>query len=155
MGNDVNIIKTTVFLLFTFITSSSVIASEVSLSIKEGTIRTPIPGMKNTVAYMTLINSGDETIILTKASSNAAPRVEFHDHLMEGGSMKMVKLEQLILTANSRLQLQSGGVHLMFFNADKKIITEQAVTIELTDTKGRIYSAELRPETVYIKHHHE
>lgn len=66
-------------------------------------------------AFMTITNASGMDDTLIAAKSDVATRVELHTHLMEGGVMKMRKVEGGIPVKNGEAQyLKPGSYHVMF-----------------------------------------
>ena len=78
--------------------------------------RAPLPGQSTGVVYFDLINEGGADTLLS-ARANISERVELHDHLHEGGVMKMRKVDSVTIPANDTVSFASGGLHIMLFDA--------------------------------------
>ncbi len=64
-------------------------------------------------AFMTVHNVGGAERMVA-AESDVASRVELHTHLMEGGMMKMTKVDAIPVPAGGMTALKPGGYHVMF-----------------------------------------
>lgn len=117
-----------------------------------GSFRAPIPGMSNSVGYLTLNNVSNSDITLIGAKSAVASRVEFHDHEMKNGVMKMFKVEQLTIKANQSLVFESGGLHLMFLGLKDTNTDQKTIIVELVADNGMVIPVSLQVKS--IKHHH-
>lgn len=117
-------------------------------------VRSPIPGMANTAGYMELTNLTKSDIILTKAMSDIADKVEYHNHIMNSGVMKMVKLDKLVVPAGEKITFQSGGLHLMFIGLTKKKNLPNKVEVTLISETGEQYPVELEVKSIKAQHHH-
>jgi periplasmic copper chaperone A len=75
-------------------------------------------GMPNGAVYGYLVNLGTEADTLISARTDVAEVVEFHETIIgENDVMQMQPLaDGLALEADSYLQLQPGGYHIMLFN---------------------------------------
>jgi len=96
------------------------------LKVENASVRAPLPGQSTAVAYFDIVNAGTEDVLLS-ARSNVSERVELHDHLHEGGVMKMRKVETVALAQNETTSFKSGGLHIMLFDA----LIEGPVTLTL------------------------
>ena len=85
-------------------------------------------------AFMTITNSGDEDDRLISATSDAAPRVELHTHLMDtNGVARMVEVEDGILVpAGSSHKLMRGGDHIMLMGLTESLEQGGEITVTLT-----------------------
>ena len=70
-----------------------------------------MPGKKATAAYLTISNRGsaDDALIAVSSSGPA----DVHSTSMEGGIMRMRKLDRLPLPAGGTVKLEPGGTHVM------------------------------------------
>ena len=100
------------------------------LSISGAMARFIIAGRPGAV-FLTIDNKGSEDKLLS-ASSSMTNRVELHTHKMDGGVMKMRRIESISVTANGKTELKSGGLHIMLFNVDK--LPEKGSEVPLTLT---------------------
>jgi copper(I)-binding protein len=99
-------------------------------------VRLPAPGAKHLAAFMTWQNAGTTDLEVTGASSSLSPRTELHTHLMEGGIMKMRKVERVVVKANSTQALQPGGLHVMLMDVPKHPVVGDTVDITLLTVGG-------------------
>lgn len=75
---------------------------------------TPGPA-KAGAGYLGIKNDGDTADKLIKAESNLSKRTELHTHLMEGGIMKMMHVEEGVdVPAGQEVTFEPGGLHVMF-----------------------------------------
>lgn len=74
------------------------------------------PGVPNGAVYLVLHNRGAADERLLGADTPAAAKAEVHEHVHQGGLMKMRKVEgDVTIVAGGELALQPGGYHLMLF----------------------------------------
>ena len=125
-----------------------------SIKMENGTVRAPIPGMANTAGYMELTNLSKTDLVLTKAKSDFADKVEYHNHIMNDGVMKMVKLDKLVIPAGETITFQSGGLHLMFIGLTKQKPLPGKVTVTLISESGQTLPVELDVKSIKAQHHH-
>jgi len=124
------------------------------LSIENATLRAPIPGMANTAGYMTLTNTSEKDIVLVDASSEVAAKVEYHNHIMQAGVMKMVKLDKLVIPAGETITFQSGGLHLMFIDLNKEEKLSHHAAVKLISEQGDEFPIKLMVKSIKQQHHH-
>jgi copper(I)-binding protein len=88
-------------------------------------------------AYMTLMNHGKANR-LTGARSNAADRVEIHNHEMDAnGVMRMREVEGgLPIGENGTVTLQPGGLHIMFMGLKEPLQKGKTVDVTLEFEDG-------------------
>jgi copper(I)-binding protein len=104
--------------------------------IKDATIRLLPPSVPNTSAYFMIENRFDEPLVLVGASVNFAGKAELHNHVMDGGLMRMEQQSEVTIEPNQILQFSPGGLHIMLFGLKQPLIDGQNVTITLLSKKG-------------------
>lgn len=103
----------------------------------------PLPPVSvNGAAYMTLVNKGSTADRLLSVSTPMARKAELHTHTMEGGVMKMRRVETIELVPGKPTVLEPGGVHVMMMGIEKPLVDggsfpltlnfEHAGTVEVT-----------------------
>ncbi len=107
-------------------------AEEAKLTIENAWISEAPPVSKVMVAYMTINNTGNEAIDITKAESDLYSSIEFHETIHENGMARMVRWGELTVPANGSIQLKRGGKHFMLFNPTKHLKAGETVRIKLT-----------------------
>ncbi len=107
-------------------------AEEAKLTIENAWISEAPPVSKVMVAYMTINNTGNEAIDITKAESELYSSIEFHETIHENDMARMVRWGELTVPANSSIQLKRGGKHFMLFNPTKHLKAGETVRIKLT-----------------------
>lgn len=129
------------------------------LTVTEGYVRATIPGTNVSSAYMTLTNNNDSAITLVGATSDVSDRIEIHEHVMTDSMMSMLKRDQLVIDAQSQVQLQPYGYHLMIFNLATPLVASEKVIITLQFSAGEPQQIELpiqsikKPPENSHKHH--
>ena len=86
---------------------------QADLVIRDGHVRAPIPGTTSTAAYMTLQNSGDEPLAVTRVTTSAAGSAKLHNSMNHNGMIHMVGVDSLNIPAGSIVELKEGGMHVM------------------------------------------
>jgi len=81
------------------------------------------------------VRGADEALVA--ATADFADSVEIHTMSMEGGMMKMRRLDSLPVTEKEPLVLERGGNHLMFFGVSPDIAIGDSVDIVLTFNNGQ------------------
>jgi copper(I)-binding protein len=128
-------------------------ASALDIEVKKGVVRSPIPGMANTVGYMELTNKGSDNIVLISAKSDLSKKVEVHDHIMNGGVMKMVKLDGLTINTNETKTFQSGGLHLMFIELNEQDAMKKTIDVTFIFQDGSEQVATFDVKSIHQHHH--
>lgn len=84
------------------------------IEIKHPWARPTPPGAPTGGGYFTLVNTGTTPDRLLGGSTPAAGRLEVHEMSMDGGIMRMRKLDKgLAVPAGGTVELKPGGLHIM------------------------------------------
>ena len=99
-------------------------------------LETP-PNARSAGGFLSIYNYSSEPNRLVSASSPSAERVELHTMTMEGDVMRMRELEDGIeLPANAQVDLEPGGLHVMFINLIQPFAEGEEVPVTLTFANG-------------------
>jgi len=124
--------------------SFSVQANESSkILVTKGHVRASIPGTTISSAYMTLSNNSENKVTLLRVSSKISPRIELHQHSMEDGMMRMRKLDEIGIDANSNVILQPHGLHLMIFDLNEVLLPDTFFDMTLHFSNGQNITIQL------------
>lgn len=118
----------------TLFCASVVFHSHADLLVEQASLRLLPPGVPNTAAYFELHNSGEqaEVIVSAAVSPDIARSVEIHNHIMDGESMRMERVDELSVAPGETIKFMPGGLHLMVFGLQKPLSEGQVVQFELT-----------------------
>ncbi len=107
-----------------------------SVQIRDGWVRSTVPGQKGSGAFMKI--TAKESVQLTGVSSPVAGVAEVHEMKMEGDVMKMRAVPVLELAAGSTVELKPGGYHLMLMDLKQSLTVGSTVPVTLMfrDAKG-------------------
>jgi copper(I)-binding protein len=107
------------------------IAAEETVTVRDAYVRGLPPGVKNTAAYMTIINNGDEDLELIGANTNAADNTMLHTTVNRNGQLSMEHVMSRTVPAGGELVLESGGLHLMLMGLRKPLASGDIVSLTL------------------------
>ncbi len=92
----------------------------------------PLPAVSvNGAAYMTIMNKGSAPDRLVSVSTPAARKAELHNHIMEGGLMKMRPVGVLKITPGDPSVLQPGGLHIMLMGLSQPLVEGNSFPLTL------------------------
>ena len=141
--------------------SFSLAANQVSVSVSDFTVREFIPGAPSSVGYFTIHNAGKTDKVLKSVTIEQLGRVEIHNHLHENGMMKMVQVSDLKIDAKSTVVFKSGGLHLMLFNPERKLVKGESLntTLHFKDgtsvkTSAKVVGLAEQMNKAHHHHHH-
>jgi len=97
--------------------------------ISSARILPPFPGRDTAAGYMSITNHSKTDDKLISATSPISGAVEIHNHIEEGGVMKMRQVEGITLKAGETVELKPGSFHLMMFKAN---LAEDQTDVSLT-----------------------
>ncbi len=110
------------------------------INIVEPYARATPPSVPNSAIFLTLENHKMEERTLVSASSDAADKVELHNHTMVDGMMKMRQVENIKIAAHKSAVLQPGGLHIMLFGLKKQLVEGEEISLTLTFANGATQS---------------
>ncbi len=93
----------------------------------------PLPPVSaNGAAYMTLVNKGNTPDKLVSVSTPMAMKAELHTHTMEGGMMKMRRVEAIEIVPGKPSVLKPGGHHVMMMGLKEPLVEGKSYPLTLT-----------------------
>lgn len=95
-------------------------------------VRLAPPNAPATGAFMVIKNNGDKDIKVVKAENAASKVTELHNHLNEGGVMKMRPVQSVDIKAKGEAVLKPGGLHVMLI--DLKVAMKEGDIVPITFT---------------------
>ncbi len=124
------------------------------ISVQEPWVREVPPVSTMSAAFMKVTNTGDEDDYLVGASSDIAQVVEIHTTVMEGGLMKMRKLEKVKIPAGETVEFRPMGKHIMLIDLKKPLKRGDRVNITLIFEKsGKIsVTAPVKGMKMHMRH---
>lgn len=94
------------------------------------------PVSANGAVYLTLMNKGKKDGRVVGGSSPIASRAEVHNHVMQGGIMKMMRVEGgVVVPAGGAVSFAPGGLHIMLMELKEPLQTGKVfpITLEFAD----------------------
>ena len=100
------------------------------LKVDQPWARATLPGKPTSAAYFSVTNSGgaDDALVGVTASNGIA---ELHSMSMDGGIMRMRKLERLPIAAGTTVNLEPGGNHVMLTDLDRPLAAGEQIELKL------------------------
>ena len=89
------------------------------------------PSAKATAAFMVIENHTAKEVALVAAKTEAARATEMHKMELRNETMEMKKVERISIPANGKVELKSGGLHLMLIGLTKPLKAGDKVTFTL------------------------
>ena len=86
--------------------------------------------------YLTIQNSGSQADRLVSATSQVAQSIEIHQSQVQDNVASMLKLDTLALPAQSTIQFQPGGYHLMLIGVNRALNPGDKISVDLQFEKS-------------------
>lgn len=93
-------------------------------------------GSKIGAAFLEIQGAPNADDKLIGASSPIAQAVELHDHIKDGGVMRMRRIESIAIPAGKTVTFKPGGLHLMLIDLKAPLVEGDAFDITLTFEKA-------------------
>ena len=106
-----------------------------SLKIEDAKARATVPAQKMSGGFMKIENKGGADKLLA-ASSSVSKTMELHTMSMEGNVMKMREIKAIEIPANGKVELKSGGLHLMFIDLKEQLKPGSTIKVKLKFEKA-------------------
>jgi copper(I)-binding protein len=122
----------------------AVASAQAQVRVDEPWVRTTVPEQKSTGAFMAITAAKGGKLVA--ASSPVATSVEVHEMKMEGDVMRMRAIESLALPAGQRVDLKSGGYHMMLLGLKQPVKAGDTVplTLVVEDAAGKRENVDVR-----------
>lgn len=118
------------------------------ISVIDPYVRMAPPGAKVTGAFMMLKNAGDTEVRAVSADSTVAKTTELHNHINDGGVMRMRQVKEIVVPAKGETALQPGGYHVMLIDmkAPLKEGDHVVITLGFADgSKKEVHASVMKP----------
>lgn len=147
-----------ILILITALFAMNIVNAADSLKIENTWSPESPPVAKVMAGYMKISNISNKDVKIKSAKSALFKTVEIHLTQMKDGMMSMVKQENLIIKANSYIELKSGGLHMMLIGKLKPITKGMSIPVSLilnTNEKINInLKVKVDNEPAMMHHHH-
>ncbi|PQJ43003.1 copper resistance protein CopZ [Vibrio campbellii] len=145
----IKLMKTTAIALIAFMLSPLSLAHEYEagkIHIDHPWSREAPPNAPVIGGFFQLSNLGDADDALIAASTPIADRVEIHTHTKEDGMMKMMKIDEVVVEPQQKVEFKPGGFHLMIFNPTQTLKEGDRFPVTLTFKKAGKVEVEMAVE---------
>jgi len=122
------------------------------ISVVDPLVRLAPPGARATGAFMALRNASDKAVRVVSADSTAAKTTELHNHINDGGVMRMRQVKEIVVPAKGEVLLKPGSYHVMLI--DMKVSLREgdqiAITLGFADGSSKTIEAPVKKPTVDV-----
>jgi copper(I)-binding protein len=126
-------------------------AAHAQVTVTNAWIRGTVPVQKSTGAFMQL--ESKQATRLVGVSTPVAARAELHQMSMQGDMMKMQEVDGIDLGAGKKVELASGGYHVMLMELKRPLKEGEKIplTLSFAPVKGKkitqVIEATVKPLT--------
>ncbi len=107
-----------------------------NVTVQEPYVRLAPPNAPATGAFMVIKNNGDKDVKVVKADNPASKVTELHNHINDGGVMKMRPVQSIDVKAKGEAVLKPGSLHVMLIDLKAPMKEGDSVPITLTFDDG-------------------
>lgn len=107
-----------------------------NVSINDPYVRLVPPGQTVTGAFLVFKNADDKDHKVVKAESAVSKVTEMHNHINEGGVMKMRPVKDIEIKAKGEAVLKPGSLHIMLIDLKQQLKEGDNVPIIVTFEDG-------------------
>lgn len=94
------------------------------------------PGTTTGVVYLDIVNTGNADRLLGAKGGEVADYIELHTSFLEGGLMRMRKVEAIDLAGGATTSLKPGGLHIMLIDLKQPLRAGQSFPLGLQFEKA-------------------
>lgn len=102
-----------------------------NVSVADPYVRLAPPNAPATGAFMVIRNNGDKDVKVVKADNPASRATELHNHINDGGVMKMRPVAAIEIKPKGEAVLKPGGLHVMLIDLKAPMKEGDVVPITL------------------------
>lgn len=129
------------------------------VSVQEPYVRMAPPNAPATGAFMVIRNNGDKDLKVLKADNPVSRVTELHNHINDGGVMRMRPVTAIEIKAKGEVALKPGGLHVMMIDLKAPLKEGEVVPITLSFDDGSSKMVEAKvvrpmPAPVMEQHKH-
>ena len=111
--------------------------------------RATVGGQSTAVAYMGMGFKNDGAVDwLRSATAAVSSSVELHSMSMDGGMMRMRRIDAIELPAGATVMLEPGGLHMMFVGLKAPLRAGESFPLELRFEKAGKVLVQVRVEAI-------
>ena len=129
--------------LATALLISASLAQEADMSFDEVRVRAVPPGANISAVFMNVKNNTSTDLAIVSVDSSVADSVELHNNSTEDGKMKMRRIDQIKLNANSEIKLKPGGLHIMLIGLKRPLVEGDKIDLRVNLSDATSQSLEV------------
>lgn len=125
-----------------------------SIEVNEPYVKITPPNAKNSAIFMSIKNNSNEDIKLIDAKCDFAQSTEIHTHIHEDGMLKMIRIQDATIPANSSLELKPKSYHVMLMGIKDSVKEDTKLNLELSFSNGEKLKLKDIPAKAVVPMHH-
>jgi len=130
------IIKRFFFPVLVYITFSAQSYASDLVRISNAWVPEAPPVIKVMAGYLVAENTSDKPVSIMNVSSSEFGHVEMHKSILKDGMAHMVKQDKVTISAKSKVEFKSGGLHLMLIGAKRSFTAGSKIPLVLEFDNG-------------------
>lgn len=128
--------KLTLLVSALLLSAGALAGSADQVTVHEPYVRLAPPNAPATGAFMVIRNGGSSDVKVVKADNPVSKVTELHNHINEGGVMKMRPVSDIPIKAGGEAVLKPGSLHVMLIDLKAPMKEGDVVPITLTFADG-------------------
>lgn len=113
------------------LSAGALAAAADKVGVHDAYVRLAPPNAPATAAFMVIRNNGDKELKVLKAATPAARLTELHNHINDGGVMRMRPVAAIEIKPGEEVALKPGGLHVMMIDLPAALKEGEVVPITL------------------------
>jgi hypothetical protein len=99
--------------------------------------RATVSGAKSAAVYGTLVNNGQQPVVIERIETAVADTAQVHESLLEGDMMRMKHLHHFSIGPGRSVELAPGGIHIMLMGVKENLSAGETFNIEIVPDRGQ------------------
>lgn len=92
--------------------------------------------------FATIVNPCAKDLVISTVETPDFGATSLHATRIEGGVSRMRSIQALVIPAKGRVELKSGGLHLMLMQPSRNLVGGKLVRIDFRLADGRSFGAD-------------
>jgi copper(I)-binding protein len=127
--------------------ASAAAAEPACLTVREGWVRLPPPGVSMAAGYGQIHNGCKTAVTVVSAASTAFGDVSLHETTLVDGVSRMRAVERLPIAPGASVELKPGGLHLMLMEPQAPLKAGAPLPLRIRLEDGRNVDGTLQVRT--------
>ena len=110
--------------------------ADAALQVENARVREAPPNAHMMAAYMRLVTTSSDVVVVTQVDSPAFGHVMLHKSEVVDGVARMIHLDEIVVPAQASVELKPGSFHLMMPAPEHRLVEGDRVDFVLTISSG-------------------